>query len=243
MKTIFITGANGGLGLELSRVFLKNGWRVIAACRTANSLPEDVAKNSNTTAVTLDFTDQKSLDAALASVGKTPIDVLINNAGIYDSPSVDDDVVISKIADIETVFEINTIGPKVLAEALLENLSLGGEKLVVTISSGMGTYAQLHGLDLDATSRGSSPAYVAEHWIYSASKTAVNFSMLCFGITHPDIKSVLVNPGWMKTKIGGNGAPLTPTFSAESIFGLVSDHKNKLPNGKMTDYDGKPMDL
>ena len=79
--------------------------------------------------------------------------------------------------------------------------------------------------------------------LLSASKTAVNFAMLCFGILHPEIKSVLINPGWMKTCIGGSSAPLTPAFSAEKIFGLISDHKNKLPNGKIVNYEGKVMDF
>ena len=118
MKTAFITGANGGLGLELSNFFLKNNWSVIAACRNKKDFPKDIADNKNIKIISLDLTNQKSFDTAIKSIGKTKIDVLINNAGLYDSPSVDDNVVISKIADIEKVFEVNTIGPKVLADHL-----------------------------------------------------------------------------------------------------------------------------
>ena len=60
--------------------------------------------------------------------------------------------------------------------------------------------------------------YHATHWAYSASKAAVNYAMIAFAKTHPTLKSVLIHPGWVKTKIGGHDAPLNPTDVATKLF-------------------------
>lgn len=227
MKTILITGASSGLGLELTKTFSRSGWRVIAACYHLDDLPIELTQNPNLLAVSLDVTDQNTIQKLKNGLGDTAIDVLINNAGVYDSPPEIEDVV-TDVVDITKVFQVNAIGPKIVADTLVSNLNAGKERLVVTISSGMGTY-------------GALDEYAAKHWVYSASKTAVNYAMLSFGIEHPDIKSVLINPGWMKTKIGGEDALLEPSHSAQKIFELISSHTTKLPNGKLINYEGALM--
>lgn len=209
-KTVLITGTGSGLGKELVEVFAKNEWKVIAASH-----------------IDLDVTNQKSIEAFASKLNGKPIDILINCAGVYDSPQ-DNETVVSTIPKIDKVFQVNTIGTRILTDKLFPNLQKGDEKLVVTISSGMGTYNELD-------------EYHANHWPYSASKTAVNYAMLAFNKVHPEIKCVLINPGWMKTKIGGPGAPLEPSFSAEKIFVLIENHRKSLPNGKLVDFEGKLM--
>ena len=199
MKTVLITGAAKGLGLDLSRAFLDGGWSVIATGRDAADIPQDVSTNPKAKALSLDVTDESSIRNVSVALSNVPIDVLINNAGIYDSPSVDDDSAVRDMDHIIKVFRTNSIGPKFVSEALADNLEKGGEKLVVTISSGMGTYAQLFGEGMTSVSRGKSDVYTASHWAYSASKTAANYSMLCFHVLHPNIKSVLINPGWIRS--------------------------------------------
>lgn len=225
MRTVFITGAGRGLGLELTKVFLRNGWRAIAACRDSKELPADIATHQNILALDLDVTDQRSLEACAEKIKGMPVDVLINNAGIYDSASVDEEAVITGLPEITKVFQVNSIGPKFVSEALLSNLQAGSEKLAVTISSSMGTYEMLD-------------EYHAKHWPYCASKAAVNYIMTAFNKEHPEIKVSLINPGWMKTSIGGKEAPLEPSFSAEKIFALIADHQNLLHNTELVDYNG-----
>ena len=99
---------------------------------------------------------------------------------------------------------------------------------MMTMSSGMGTYAEFE-------------QYHAEHWAYSASKGAVNYAMVSFAELHRDIKATLVDPGWMQTEIGGADAPLSPDESAAAIFELIANHPDKLPDGKMVDYSGEIM--
>jgi NAD(P)-dependent dehydrogenase (short-subunit alcohol dehydrogenase family) len=242
MKTVLITGARSGLGLALTREFLGKGWRVIAAGRKMAELPDDVRTNPNTTAVELELSDETTVRACAQTLVGTPIDVLINNAGVYDSSSVNDDAIVSTLDAIAHVFVINTIAPRLLADLLLPNLALGSERLIVGISSGMGTFAQLQGRDLEPTSRGTH-GYEALHWVYSASKTALNYVLLAFGVSHPDIKVSLINPGWMQTAIGGKDAPESTEENAVQIVELILAHKTRLPASELVDHLGDTMEL
>jgi len=212
MKTILITGVGSGLGKSLKKIFVENGWEVIAL-----------------THKDLDVADQKSIEELAKKLQGKPIDVLINCAGVYDGPA-DGDSTATTIEGITKVFQVNTIGAKILTDLLVPNLLLGKEKLVVTISSIMSTYAKLD-------------EYAAQHWSYGASKMAVNYAMLSFNKVHPEIKSVLIHPGWVKTKIGGKDAIIEPNESAEGIYKLINNHQSDLPNGKLIDYQGKLIEF
>jgi NAD(P)-dependent dehydrogenase (short-subunit alcohol dehydrogenase family) len=226
MKTVVITGANRGLGLALTQAFLQAGWKVIAVARHAVELPA----NPNLQVIGCELTDPQALSALVAQLHAMPLDVLINNAGVYDWPSPDKDVATTDFTQLTTVFQVNTIVPKLLADALVPNLEAGTEKLVVTLSSGMGTYSEFE-------------QYHAVHWAYSASKAAVNYAMVSFAELHSDIKSTLINPGWMQTEIGGVDAPLKPEESAAAILDLITNHADKLPTAKMVDYTGEHMNF
>lgn len=212
MKTVLITGAGSGLGKALSKVFIKNNWETLA-------LPHEE----------LDVTDQKSIAVLVKKLNGKPIDVLINNAGIYDGPADGEPTAVT-IPLITNVFQVNSVGPWILANSLLPNLLKGKERLIVTISSIMGAYRKLDD-------------YYARHWSYGASKMAVNYAMLSFNREHPGIKCALVHPGWVKTKIGGKDAVVDPRDSAEGIYKLIEDHKSKLPVGKLINYQGNIIEL
>lgn len=229
MNTVLITGANSGLGRELVRIFLTNNWYVIACSRKPAEVFAEFSPNKNFLNFSLDITDQQSIRVLASKLKGKSIDVLINCAGVYDGPA-DDTTIVSTIPEITNVFLVNTIGAKVLTDILLPNLQKGTEKLVVTISSEMGTYAKLDD-------------YNARHWAYSASKIAVNYAMLAFNTEHPEIKCALIHPGWMKTNIGGLEASLDPSFSAEKIFELIINHTTRLRNGILVDYEGRTMEF
>ena len=140
------------------------------------------------------------------------------------------------------MFAVNAAAPRLLADLLLPNLELGSERLLVGISSGMGTFAQLFGHDFETTSRGTS-GYEATHWVYSASKTALNYGLLSFGVLHPTVKVSLINPGWMQTAIGGLGAPLSPDDCAAAIVELLLNHRARLPASRLVNHLGHVMEL
>ena len=226
MKTVVVTGANHGLGLALTRHFLQAGWRVAAFART----PPDIAPSQQLRVELADLTDMAALSAAVDRLKGVPVDVLINNAAVYDSEDVEAPAASKNFDTLTNVFQVNTIVPRLLANALVPNLQAGQDKLVVTMSSGMGTFA-----DIDE--------YNGAHWGYSASKAAVNLAMIGFAKVHPDLKSALVNPGWVQTKMGGSGALIPADEAAAYIYKLIAEHPDALPNAKLVDYEGKGMEL
>jgi len=224
MKTVLITGANRGLGFTLAKGFLEAGWRVIAVAREVPDLPQ----SDHVQVELCDLTDPHAIPGLAARLQGAPIDVLINNAAMYDAPP-NDETITTDFTELTRLFQVNTLAPKLLADALVGNLHAGATKLVVTMSSGMGTYAAFD-------------EYHAKHWAYSASKAAVNYAMVSFAELNPSFKTVLINPGWMQTAIGGDDAPLKPIESARAILDLILNHSDKLPNARLVDYDGKQMD-
>jgi NAD(P)-dependent dehydrogenase (short-subunit alcohol dehydrogenase family) len=226
MKTVAITGTSRGIGLGLSKIFLDNGWQVIAIGR---HMPAS-STNPNVRIEACDLTDGAQLNALVDRLKGVKIDVLINNAGLYDAGSVDDPTATTDFDHLTNVFRTNVIAPKLLAEGLVPNLQLGEDKLVVSITSVMGTYAGLE-------------PYHAEHWAYSASKAALNYAMVSFSELHKDIKAALVHPGWVQTDMGASGAVVPVEESAGGIYDLIANRPKKLLNGEIVDYTGERMDF
>ena len=221
MSTVVITGANRGLGLALVEAFAKEGWSVIAACRDPHNFPKS-SKTEKIKVVPLDVSDQNSLDSFCE--GAEVVDVLINNAAIFDNKT-DGAPVFTESRDITPIFVTNSMAPRMLSDRLSQNIERGENKLIVTISSNMGLHAQ-------------NDDYNAKHWPYSASKAAVNFAMDGFAFLHPNIRSVLVDPGWMKTRLGGDDAPIEPADSAQRIIELFVK-SSTLKSGKLYDLKGE----
>jgi len=85
--------------------------------------------------------------------------------------------------------------------------------------------------------------YHAHRWVYSSSKTALNYAMMAFATELPDIKTALIHPGWMKTDMEGKDAPLDSSISAKNIYSLIADHTNKLPNKKLVSHEGELLEI
>jgi NAD(P)-dependent dehydrogenase (short-subunit alcohol dehydrogenase family) len=227
MTSILITGANRGLGFEFARQYAADGWRVFAGCRdpvTANQLRLLAQETGEKlTVVAIDVTDTKSVENAAAQLKQAAIDVLINNAGIagpsgQSTGNVDYDA-------WAHVFDVNTMGPLRLIESFADHIARSERRLVVTITSGMGSLA-------DNTSGGSIA--------YRTSKAAVNMVMrsAAIDLAPRRITCVLVNPGWVKTDMGGPHARLTPQDSVTALRRLIETFG---PNhsGRFYNYDGR----
>ena len=182
MSTVFITGANRGIGLELARVFTGRGDTVIAGCR--RSSPELDATGAR--CEELDVADDASV-AALAARLDDDIDLLVHNAGVLQRTRLDD----LDLAAIRRQFEINALGPVKLTAALRHRLVDGGKVAIVT--SRMGSIA-------DNTS--------GSHYGYRMSKAAVNTAgvSLSHDLRPRNIAVALLHPGYVRTGMtGGNG--------------------------------------
>ena len=225
MPSIMITSANRGLGLEFVRQYAADGWRIFAACRNPDAA-DDLHKLTRTGVVTvlpMDVTDLSSVRHAAAGLHGESIDVLLNSAGIIGKPGQRTGHI--DYESWEQVLNVNTMGPLRVTEAFVEHVARSERKLIVTITSGLGSLT-------DNTSGGSIP--------YRSSKAAVNMAMrsAAIDLAPRGIACVLVNPGWVKTDMGGPGAPLTPSESVAALKSLIATF-GLAHSGKFFHYDGR----
>jgi NAD(P)-dependent dehydrogenase (short-subunit alcohol dehydrogenase family) len=170
----------------------------------------------------MDVTDAASIRRAAASVGDA-IDVLINNAGIAGKK--DETIGSLNYTDWAQVFDVNTMGPLRVTEAFVEQIARGDRKLVVTITSGLGSIAD------------NSPG----GWIaYRTSKAALNMAMRCaaLDLAPRGISCVVVNPGWVRTDMGGAAASMSPTESVTALRAVI-ETLGPSQSGKYFHYDGR----
>jgi NAD(P)-dependent dehydrogenase (short-subunit alcohol dehydrogenase family) len=200
MKTVLITGTNRGIGLATTKKFLKEGYFVIATTRSG----KHEVKDDNLAVYELDLTDPKSIESFTKQVCNKHkgIDILINNAAVsLDSSDYKIDLGILK----ETL-EVNLFGQISLTQNLLDCITKGGH--IINVSSIMGS--------LNNTTEGHAPAY-------RISKTALNMftRVLAPRVAKKNITVSSIHPGWVKTRMGGRGAPREPEEAADDIFDLA----------------------
>ncbi len=224
MPTALITGAGRGLGLELTRRFAEDGWTVLAGLRDMENAPSLARIKGDVAAVPLDVADPASVAILAERLAGTPIDMLINNAGIYGPRGV-------ALGSIDydswrEVFEVNTLAPMRLAEAFIGHLRDGKGRKIVTISSKMGSMGDASGGE----------------YVYRSSKAAVNAAMhnLALDLAPEGFTVVVLHPGWVRTDMGGPGAAID---AVESVTGLkqVIDELTRADTGGFFNYDGSPI--
>ncbi len=224
METVVITGTNRGIGLELTRLFLRAGNRVIATCRNPDSASvlNALGKEGNLVIRQLDVSDGESISRLCSDLSDQIVDVLINNAGIFggDRQSADE---MDYDAWLKTL-AVNTLAPFRLATALKDNLKQAERPRIVTLSSQMGSL-----------SRKSTGSYA-----YRSSKAALNKVMqtLAIEMEADGIIVCPVHPGWVQTDMGGESAEITPQESAAGLFEFVNSLTME-QSGRFWTWQGK----
>jgi NAD(P)-dependent dehydrogenase (short-subunit alcohol dehydrogenase family) len=229
MSTVLITGANRGLGLEFTKQYAGAGWQVLACCRdpaSADALNAIAHGSRGQVQVhALDVAELTAIDALAHKLQGTPIDLIINNAGIYPDRH-------SGFGQIDyeawmMAFLVNTMAPLKIVEAFVSNLERGHGKLVATVSSKMGSLE-------DNTSGGC--------YLYRSSKSAVNMVMksLSLDLAARGIRAVTLHPGWVQTDMGGPNAWIS---AEESVSGMrrVLDNATSKQSGRFISYDGSEV--
>jgi len=224
MPTALITGSNRGIGLEFVRQYAADGWRVFATCRNPRGAKELAAISGDVKVHGLDVADDYQVAALAKSLSDVPIDLLINNAGISGPEDV-----FGKTAanDWLEVLRVNTIAPLHVVEQFIGSLEAGQRKLIVNITSRMGSIADNNG--------GGS-------YIYRTSKAALN--MVAKNMAQ-DLKGrrmivVLFHPGWVKTDMGGPHALIAPKASVAGMRAKIAA-LTPADSGKFFNYDGQPL--
>ena len=222
MPSVLITGANRGLGLEFTRQYAADGWRVFAACRDPAGARDLAAVEGDVSAETLDVDDGPQVAALANKLSGQPIDVLINNAGIYGPKGVTRDTVVYDAWG--QVFRTNAMSPLAVSAAFAANVAQGGQKKIITLSSIMGSIAE----------NDSSGDF-----IYRSSKAAVNAVMksLAGDLKSEGITVVVLHPGWVRTDMGGPDASIEAPESVTGMRAVIAGLKES-DSGRFLNYDG-----
>ena len=227
MSTILVTGANKGVGLEITRLLADRGDKVIACCRQpakAKALKEIEGDLDIREVAVGEDESVKQLSRALKDLS---VNVLINNAGTMGPEAKKQTASEMDFQGWADAFNINSMGPVRMMQALLPNLKLAENPKVMTVSSQMGA------LSLDMT---------AAH-AYCASKAAVNkfMRLASIDLKPQGIAIGLVHPGWVRTDMGGANAHLSPEESARGCV-AVTDALNIENTGGFWKWNGDTHD-
>lgn len=228
MTTILITGANRGIGLEFVRQYADAGATIHACARKpaeAAALADIAAKSGGRVQVhALDVADFAAIDSLARDLRDVPIDLLINNAGVYGPPS-------QTAADFDAdgwlaTFRVNTLAPMRMVQAFLPHLRASKGKTVATITSEMGSIAN----------------HAGGYYAYRSAKAALNSAMrgLSVDLKKDGLVLVVMHPGWVKTDMGGASAPLEPEDSVRDMRGVIAG-LGAGDNGRFFNYDGSEL--
>lgn len=212
MRTLLITGANRGIGLEFCKQYALDGWRIFACCREpgkADALKQLAARHPDLIQLhALDVTDHVQIDQLARTLADEAIDLLINDAGVY--PAADKGGFgHTDYAEWMAAFNINTMAPLKMVEAFVKQIASSKLKLIVTITSQMGS--------IDDNSSGGS-------YLYRSSKAAANMVVksLAVDLKGKGITSVAFNPGWVKTDMGGPNAMIPVEQSVTDMRKVIA---------------------
>ncbi len=198
-RTVVITGANRGIGLELARHYAREGCDVIGVCREASAELTDVAAR---VIEGIDVTKDAGVDKLTDALAGERIDLLINNAGLLQDEklgSIDFD-------SIRIQMEINAYAPLRVTEALVSQIPSGGK--IANITSRMGSIA-----DNDSGGR----------YGYRASKAALNAfgKSLAVDLKPKGIAVAQLHPGYVQTRMVNFGGLISPEESAKGLAALI----------------------
>jgi len=236
MQRVLITGAGRGIGLELARQYAERGDRVLAGCRDIERAPDLRAlvdrHRDHVSVIPLEVTDTASLTATVRQAHKDveALDILINNAAANPGDATvegpDGQQLLDDARTLE-VFNTNVVAPVRVAQAFMALLAKGSTPRVVNISSGSGslTYAT-HSSD----------------YSYAASKAGLNMMTRTFAwnVQGDGVTAVMIDPGWVKTDMGGPNAHLEPEESARGLLAVI-DGLTLQDAGRFLRYDGSEV--
>lgn len=237
MPTVLITGASRGLGLELVRQYVQDGWSVIAAVRdpdAADALHDIAAAPRASVSIRrLDVVDHASIDALAADLRGCAIDVLISSAGTMGKGKFAElgldfgKFGSSDFDDWQSVYRLNVIGPMKMAEAFVEHVAQSQQKKIVTLTSILGS------IELNK---------IGGLYAYRASKAAVNAIMrsMAIDLGKRGIAATALHPGWVRTDMGGPRADIDAPESAAGMRKVIA--ALTLDNaGRYWMYDGSQL--
>lgn len=225
MPTVLITGANRGLGLEMARQYAGAGWRVHAACRAPDAAQALKAVRGAVAVHPLDVESDASVSALGRTLAGEAIDLLVNNAGATATQR-------TALGDIDyeawaRLFRVNAMAPLRVAAAFVEPVARSERRTMLFVSTRAGS---IH----DNLAGG--------RYLYRSSKAALNMVVrsLAIDLAPRRIVCTAVHPGWVRTDMGGPGAPIDAPTSIAALRALV-DRLEPHDSGRFLNYDGREI--
>lgn len=201
MKRVVISGANRGLGLEFVRQYAANDWHVLAGCRRPDEANDLHQVKGKVTLFEMDVSREEGLHRMVEEIADDSLDLLINNAGQYGGNQTWDGV---DYAEWGRLMQINCFSALRVTRAAFPALSRSSQPMIANISSKMGS--------MEDNSSGGS-------YIYRSTKAAMNAVTVSLArdLKSANIRVLALHPGWVRTDMGGQGAPLD---SCDSVSGM-----------------------
>lgn len=200
-QTVVITGANKGIGLEFCAYYKEQGEDVIAVCR---SVSEPLQELGVEIVDGVDVSTDQGINRLTQAVNGRPIDILINNAGIFSNQSLND----LDFSEVSRQFEVNAVGPLKVTHALLGELKRGAKVALVT--SRMGSITD-----------NTSGAYYG----YRMSKAALNAAgmSLAQDLKPKGVSVAILHPGFVQTSMVGYAGDISPQVAAERLAQRIEE--------------------
>ncbi len=232
MKRILITGANRGIGLELTKQYLLQGNFIYACCRDTNKANElqslQLQYKGRIEILSLDVEDEVSVKSCFDELERNQkcIDLLFNNAGIIDWSKLEE----VTSSSVEQVYKVNLLGALLVTRNAVSCLQLSTSPLIINLSSRLGSI-HLRG----DTQLGGAIAY-------QCSKAALNMltRQTSIDLKPFNIRVISQSPGWVKTEMGGQEAK----YHVEEAVSMMLHALEKLPHDKTGIFigeDGEPI--
>ena len=223
MRVAVITGANRGIGNQWVVQLLDEGWKVYAGYRE-NLDGLQVIENNNLISLRLDVRNNESVEKFVENISGG-VDLLINNAGVPDGrwrnlTEIDDEWALD-------VFNINSLGPVRMVKALYPKMGGSNLATVIMTSSLMGSIDDCH---------------MGKSYAYRASKTALNMFTVAMKkeCIEDNISFIIFHPGWVKTRMGGDRAPVEIKESVDGMMKVLNKHTIE-DSGVFIQYDGQKI--
>jgi len=223
MTTVLLIGASRGIGQELARQYIADGWRVIATARSDDGLASLKALGAQT--LRLDVANPASNSGLSWQLDGEKIDLAIYVAGAMDRASANTPPTRDSF---DAVMHTNVMGAMQVIPQIAPMVQ-ETKGVIACISSIMGS--------LQETSSGSAA-------LYRVSKAALNMVVRSTQAEQPDITVLAIHPGWVQTDMGGAQAPLTPEQSANSLrqtLNRILEQRDPKHRGAFLNHDGSPL--
>jgi len=223
MKTVLLIGASRGIGQELARQYIADGWRVIATARSDDGLASLKALGAQT--LRLDVANPASNSGLSWQLDGEKIDLAIYVAGAMDRASA---ITPPTLDSFDAVMHTNVMGAMQVIPQIVPMVQ-ETHGVIACISSVMGS--------LQETTSGSAA-------LYRVSKAALNMVVRCTQAEQPDVTVLAIHPGWVQTEMGGAQAPLTPEQSANSLrqtLNRILEQRDPKHRGAFLNHDGQSL--